>query len=248
VFTVEERDRVREHMLERARTDARVVAGAEVGSLALGEGDRWSDLDLTFALDDEVALSEVLDDWTSDLAHHFGATQLFDLPSGPALYRVFLVPNLLQLDVSVTPASDFRPRGPKFNLLFGHADAPAFPAPPSAQELFGLATHHAIRARFSIERGRHWQAAYLIGELRNHALELACIRLALPARQGRGLDELPRDLRGAFAETLVRSLDRGELLRALDAAVGSLLRESQESGGLATSVEDQLRALPTATF
>ena len=40
MFTVEERDRVREHILDKATGDARVVAGAEVGWLALGDGDR----------------------------------------------------------------------------------------------------------------------------------------------------------------------------------------------------------------
>jgi len=45
VFTVPERDRVRDHVLRLAGSDSRVVAGAVVGSLAHGEGDRWSDLD-----------------------------------------------------------------------------------------------------------------------------------------------------------------------------------------------------------
>jgi hypothetical protein len=67
VFTVQEPDRVRDHVLELARNDSRVVAGAEVGSLALGDGDRWSDLDLTFGVTDEFALTDVLDDWTREL-------------------------------------------------------------------------------------------------------------------------------------------------------------------------------------
>lgn len=58
---------MRERVLKFARGDARVVAGAEVGSLALGEGDRWSDLDLTFAITDGIDVTEILDDWTSDL-------------------------------------------------------------------------------------------------------------------------------------------------------------------------------------
>jgi hypothetical protein len=53
VFTVEFRERVRDRVLELARNDARVVAGAAVGSSALGGGDRWSDLDLTFGVEGE---------------------------------------------------------------------------------------------------------------------------------------------------------------------------------------------------
>ncbi len=82
LFNVEDRDRVRQHMLELARGDSRVVAGAEVGSLALGEGDRWSDIDLSFAIADDVAVTDVLDDWTNDLISRFDAVHLFDLQAG----------------------------------------------------------------------------------------------------------------------------------------------------------------------
>jgi hypothetical protein len=41
MFSVEDRNRVRDHVLDRAKTDARVVAGAVVGSLATSEGDQW---------------------------------------------------------------------------------------------------------------------------------------------------------------------------------------------------------------
>ena len=49
MFTVSDRERVRDWTLERASSDSRVVAAAVVGSLAFDAGDRWSDLDLTFA-------------------------------------------------------------------------------------------------------------------------------------------------------------------------------------------------------
>ena len=55
MFTVGQRDALRERVLRLAADDDRVVAGAVVGSLAVdGCGDRFSDLDLTFAVADEV--------------------------------------------------------------------------------------------------------------------------------------------------------------------------------------------------
>jgi len=59
VFTVEQRDAVRERLLGIANEDERVVAGAAVGSLAVGAGDRFSDLDLTFAVADRRAASSL---------------------------------------------------------------------------------------------------------------------------------------------------------------------------------------------
>ena len=64
MFTSDDRDRVRRRVLEMAEADGRVVGGAALGSLALGEGDRWSDLDLMFAVADGVSVSDVLEDWS----------------------------------------------------------------------------------------------------------------------------------------------------------------------------------------
>ena len=119
MFTVEERDRVRDRIIEVAKADPRIVSGAMVGSLISSSwgGDHWSDLDLTFALEDDVSLAEVLADWTSRLEAEFGAVHLFDLPHLSTLYRVFLLRGNLQVDLSFTPKADFGGRGPKFKLL-----------------------------------------------------------------------------------------------------------------------------------
>lgn len=246
MFDVEERDRVRARVLALASSDPRVVSGAEVGSLALGEGDRWSDLDLTFAVADGVPVDEVLTDWTVRLGDELSAVHLFDLPAAQTIYRVFLLAGGLQLDVSFTPAAAFGAAGPKFKLLFGSAIEKPFAEPPSAHELFGYGVHHARAARVAIERGRYWSAEYWISALRDYALSLACRRRGLPAVYGRGFDELPRDVLEAFGDALVRSLERQELLRALAVALDGLLREADEVRELADSVEDRLRELAAA--
>jgi hypothetical protein len=151
MFTLEERDQVREHVLELARGDARVVAGAEVGSLALGGGDRWSDLDLTFGIAHGVAVTE-------NLASRFDAVHLFDLVATPAVYRVFLLADYLQLDVSVAPASKFRSASPRFKLLFGETNEPEYSRPPSRDHTLGWAVLWARHARICIEREHWWQA------------------------------------------------------------------------------------------
>ena len=246
MFTVAERDHIRDYVLQLASSDKRVVAGAVIGSLALSEGDRWSDLDLTFAVADEFSMLDVLEDWTRKLVEKFEAAQLFDLPSGPSIYRVFLLPGCLQFDLSFTPASKFGAAGPKFRLLFGHAVERPHAQPPSAKELFGYAVHHALRARFCIERGRIWQAEYWISATRDYALSLACRRRGLAAVHGRGLDDLPADVKNVFAKGLVDSLEREELLRALRCVIEGLLSETAEVRELAAKVEPQLRELMVA--
>jgi hypothetical protein len=219
------------------------VAGAVVGSLAVSDGDRWSDLDLTFSVADDYSILDVLDTWTTSLVEDFNAAHLFDLPSGASLYRVFLLPGCLQFDLSFTPASSFGATGPKFKLLFGKAVEKPFPQPPAAQTLFGYAAHHALRARFCIERGRYWQAEYWISETRNYALHLACLRRGLSPYQGRGFDDLPSEIHDAFRNTFVTQLTRDELLRALGCVIAGLYLEVDGAQELAIQVKPQLLAL-----
>lgn len=244
MFTVEDRRRVREALLAKARTDKRVVAGAEVGSTAVGGGDRWSDLDLTFGVAHGTNINELLGDWTVWLAEKFGATHLFDLPFRSSIYRVFLVSGNLQVDLSFTPRADFGATGPNFALLFGDAVTPKFLEPSTAAHIFGLGAHHAVRARICIERGRVWQAEYWISGIRDQALALACRLDGLESANGRGFDDLPPDVLDPFKESLVRSLDRQELMRALKCAVDELL-ESGRNLDAAARIQGQLRALTT---
>ncbi|MFN8467230.1 MAG: hypothetical protein U0X20_16860 [Caldilineaceae bacterium] len=243
VFSVSERRRIQDRVLQLAGGDARITAGAIVGSLALGEGDRWSDLDLTFGVADDVPVMQVLEEWTHTISTEFNAAHLFDLPSGASIYRVFLLPGCLQFDLSFTPAAQFGASSPKFRLLFGSAVDKSHYPPPSAHELFGYAVHHALRARFCIERERFWQAEYWISGTRDYALSLACRRRGLPAVHGRGYDTLPANVRSAFVGALVTSLERAELLRALGAAIAGLLAEAEEVQELAAKVAPELHKL-----
>lgn len=248
VFTVAERDRMQARILEIARSDGQIVAGAVVGSLAAGVGDRWSDIDLTFGIGPEVGIVQVLDRFATLLAKEFSAVHLFDLSHRETLYRVFLLQGCLQVDLSVTPISQFGPYGPNFKLLFGsHSENPSMrsanaPA-PAAEQLLGYAAHHAVRARFCIERARSWQAEYWLSGARDYTLSLACLQRNLSPHYGRGFDQLPEEIRARTLDGLVKSLDQDELLRALKSVVHGLLLESRQVPGTPAALESHLLLL-----
>jgi hypothetical protein len=235
VFTVEQRDALRDRLLRLGEADHRVVAGAAVGSLAVERGDRFSDLDLTFGIADAVPVADVLDDWTRTLTRELEAVQLIDIVQGPTTYRVFVLPDSLQFDLSMTPAARFRPAGPRFKLLFGET-APEEPAAPTQtratpNDLFGWGIIYGLHARACIARGRVWQAEHYIGAVRDHALTLACIREGRQAVQARGYDDLSAETLVRFEGTHIGALEPDGVLRAaLAAAVRALLREGVEAG------------------
>ena len=230
---------MRDRLLELAASDARVVAAALVGSLAHGGGDRWSDLDLTFGVADDAQVDGVLEDWTGTVVDEFDGVRLFDLEARGTIYRVFLLPGCLQLDVSFTPAAQFRQGSPNFKLVFGTHKVD-YPPPPPPEDLFGWAVAYARTARASIDRGRLWQAEYSISAVRDNALSLACLERGLASRFGKGYDELPPDVLEPFAVAIVQSLEPTELRRALREAVDGLLRHAPAT---AAQVESDLREL-----
>ncbi len=241
---VEQRELVREHLLRRAEADPRIVAAAVIGSLAVADGDRWSDLDFTFGVAEGASVSDVMDDWTRELAERFDAVPLLDIARGELIYRVFLFADWLQVDLSFAPES-VRQTGPNFRLLFGAHDR-AFASPPSARELFGWAVLYARHAMVGVARRQWLYAEYCISCLRNEALTLACLHRDLPTGYGKGFDRLPADVRDSAARSLARSLERDELLRALAAAVAVLSHEADETDETFASVIQQLGELPAA--
>jgi hypothetical protein len=243
MFTVEQRDALLERVLGLGREDERVVAGAVVGSLAVGGGDRFSDVDLTFGIADHVQVADVLDDWTRLLIDELDAVPLVDLHRGPTTYRVFLLPDALQLDLSMTPAAQFRPAGPRFRLMFGEtaADDPADPSPPVAGDLFistpavagdifGWGVIYALHSRACIERGRVWQAEHYVGAVRDHALALACLREGVTAVQARGYDDVSTETLDQYEDAHVGALEPAALRAALAVSVLALMSEGAETG------------------
>jgi predicted nucleotidyltransferase len=227
MFTTEERDQVRDRIIEMAKSDRRVTAGALIGSTAAGLGDRWSDIDLTFGIEDGdgARLQQVLDDWTAWFTSELGALQHWDLPFGPSIYRVFLLPRGLEVDVSVTPQQEFQPHSPRWRTLFGAAGELKQSPPADPQNLIGQGWHMALHSRAAIERGKPWHAEYCIGALRDHTLALMCLRRGESTAYAKGVDHLPASVTDHVAAALVRSLDKPELRRALDAATTCFIAE-----------------------
>jgi hypothetical protein len=151
----------------------------------------------------------------------------FDVPAGAWIYRVFLLPSTLQVDLAFVPATEFRALAPSFQLVFGAANQARHTPDSPPKEMIGLGWLYALHARSCIARRKFWQAEYMISGIRDTALALACLRHSLPAVHGRGMDLLPGKVTAPFEETLVRHLDASELSRAFRAVTRLILDEIQ---------------------
>ena len=227
VFSSQQREQIRGELVSTAKTDARIGGAAHLGSAAVGSVDRWSDIDLALCLVPDANLDQVLVDWTTRLYRNHAAVANYDVKLGDILYRVFLLDNTLQVDLSFWPSAALRAIGPKFSLIFGAAGEPIPSAVPDSNDLIGMAWLYALHVRSSIARSRLFQAEHMLSGMRDNVLALTCKRHGVAPVQGRGLDDLP-------AEQI-------ELKRAFRVTVDTLLEETRcADPGLATRLERPL--------
>jgi hypothetical protein len=225
VFTPEDRHRLRQGLLDRARRDRSVTGAALTGSAARSAEDRWSDVDLFLGIAPDADLSDVIEDWTrmmyeeENIAHHW------DLRSDSAVYRVFLLTNCLHVDIAFTPESDFDARGPGFDVVVGTAVETRPARTPNVDDVAGLGWLGVLHAHAAIERELPWQAEHWVAAVREQTLSLACLRHGVPAVHGRGTDRLPTHVTRPLEATFVSRLTPGELQRALRAATACFLEE-----------------------
>ncbi|MER5768122.1 nucleotidyltransferase domain-containing protein [Streptomyces sp. NPDC001985] len=224
---MDDRDRIAAGLLDLARTDDTITGAALTGSLATGDADRWSDIDLALAVRGDLAAPAGR--WTRRLYEEFGALHHWDLPSDDRIIRIFLLPGPYEADLNFTPEERFGARGPQWRTLFGRELPQAPFPPPDTRALAGRAWHHALHARNCLERRHWWQCEHWIGSLRAVVITLACLRLGLPAANGRGAHLLPAATAAALEPALVRSLTEPELRRALEAAVTALTGELEQT-------------------
>jgi hypothetical protein len=219
MFTREERELLR----------ATLVSAAHLGSAAADRLDNWSDIDLALCISPEGELEEVIAAWTNRLYRDHGAVTHCDVKRRDTLYRVFLLHNTLQVDISFWPAKQFRARGPKFKLIFGAANEPQPSPADRTLELIGLAWLYGLHVRSSIARNRLLQAEYMLSNMRNRVIALACLRQSFSTSEGRGFDDLADHQRSGFAKCYPASLEREELHRAFQRTMSALLVELQLS-------------------
>jgi len=225
VFTPDERERLRNELVSVAQEDPNLSGAAHTGSRASSRLDRWSDIDLAVCLRPDASRDQVVTEWTERLYRDHDAVAHIDVTRGPTLFRVFLLGNTLQVDVSFWRAEDFGATGPSFMAIFGQPGERRDPPQPNPIALSGMAWLYALHVRSSLARARNLQAEYMLNGMRDHVCQLACLRCGVTPHQGRGLDDLPAPERDTAAAYVPRSLESSELRRALQSTMRGLLRE-----------------------
>ena len=231
IFTPAEREWLRGELISAARKDPSLCGAAHTGSGASSTLDRWSDIDLALCLKPDAPHERVVAEWTELLYRHHSAVAHLDIMQGATLFRVFLLEHTLQVDVAFWRAEDFAAIGPNFRLIFGQAGPPQHAPQPNPRFLIGMAWLYALHVRSSLARGRILQAEYMLSGMRNHVLELTCLRCGVNPHQGRGLDDLAGLERDRAATHIPGSLEPSELKRAFQSTMQAFVEEVRQVDG-----------------
>lgn len=221
-FSLCYREEIRKAILERAKEDKRIVSAAIIGSYAKGTVDRWSDIDLTFGVAEDYVIEEVVRNWTEYINGNLKGIDLLDTYRGSTIYRIFILPGNLQVDLSFSPEKEFGPLNKDFVLLYGKQYDKPQPPNQSVDNLFGWIIHHLIRTIYCLERNRLWQAEYWLSEARNYMLKIACIERGLNPDHGRGFDDLPEEILTYAHDSYIQEVRREEMLLSIKRIVAAL--------------------------
>ncbi|MET1008276.1 MAG: nucleotidyltransferase domain-containing protein [Propionibacteriaceae bacterium] len=249
MFTEADRSHLLDKLIRRARADKQIAAAAVVGSAARGAVDRWSDIDLALGLSDTADLVEVAHRWTDEIAASVVVADTLDVWAGPVLYRVFLLHDSLQVDVSFWPAGTLAPTGAEpLVAVFGDVAAPTPSPSPDGHAALRWGWLYALHVRTAIARGRLWQATLMLEGLRNQVVVLTCLRHGVDSHHGRGVDHLPAAVLERLAGTLPDRLSSPALAAAYGMALDMLADEAGHlDSDLATRLRDPFANLRTPT-
>jgi predicted nucleotidyltransferase len=226
LFTPAERQETAERLVGLLRADDDIAEVALLGSLVTGSADRLSDLDIASRVAPGASADKIADRWTERMQELFPVVHHFAVEFGPDRVRGFLLANLLEIDLGFAPEL--------------HTDDVPTPK-PQVEHHAGVGWHDVLHGATALARGRLWRASHYLERLRERTLTMAAERRSLPTTEFKGMDELPPGDVEALGATFVRSLEPGELRRALDAATAAFLAELRRNDpGLADRLEAPL--------
>ena len=153
---------------------------------------------------------------------------------------MFLLADYLQLDVSVAPASRFRPTSPRFKLLFGEANEPELTRLPTPADTLGWAVLFARHARICVEHEQRWQAEYSISQCPSMGWNSRACVMAFPRSTPRdSTDWTPRTVTRSRSDRAITGPQGVEARPA--AGIRSLLRECESAATANADDSDSAR-------
>lgn len=231
-----QREKVLDQSVQGLIGDVRVAGVLLIGSGVDGFIDELSDIDLLVVVNDVADVTPVHDDWTRTVHQRFPVLHHARTPFTESHHlQIFILDELLEVDTSFIALESLEPRWDRGRILFDRTGVVAdhlkhARRPESRLEdylwLFDQACHRVMEGRKALHRGKLWQAALVLDELRTVTAQLAGLVVVGSIRQ-RDVDRLPQAFLAMLAETVV-PVESQTLHQALQLLTTMMLGQAEQ--------------------
>jgi predicted nucleotidyltransferase len=241
LFTPEQRQEYLDRLLAALEADDRLAGVLIVGSGATGFDDEYSDLDLVVVVADGHDPETVWQEWRDPIARLLPVVRCGDVRYGPGSYLwVVLLEGLLELDVGFVCFATLAARRARWKVAFDRSgrieeamrrswqERPVPDVRAAHLRAVDSIWHYLLRAVAGVKRGQPWAAVHELEQVRSAAIRLGALRLGLENKHCREVHEMPPDFLADLEQTLPRTTDAPELLRAICAASTCFFRQARE--------------------
>ena len=234
------RDAILDRLLTALQSDKRVTGLLVVGSGAEGFEDIYSDIDLcavtTLAEDVKPASQE----WGVKIREMLPMFHYLEIVRASNVYLwVFLLENFLEIDLCFLCLDDLHARRKRWKTVLDRSgrienimQASWENRPkPNLEEAYrsrlSSILHYIIHVAIAAQREQPWRAIYELEQIRNQTIELRGLRDELETKRFRHVDQMSEDFLMCLEQTLVLSLSKVDIMRALQAATACFFREAR---------------------
>lgn len=243
IFNTEDRQSVFDYIHLMTQQCDKIVSLVQVGSGAVGYHDALSDLDFVIALDKDESMVEVMDCVHEKLAEKYEF--LYFKQAEERHLQVYLLSNLLEVDIGYGGYEHAAAIKPAFKVLFDHSgvveekmtasrawmDDAIYSGKRKKDVDFACDAvwAHLMHASAAIKRGKTLRALGELAFVRDQYLALVGDRCHLESNQNRELDDLPEEEKAAIRSTFVTGESQKELQTSLLNLTKVIYRELKDA-------------------
>lgn len=248
-YTREDKEKIKQKILEIAKGHGEVCGVILVGSSANNKGDEYSDLDISIVVSEEGKTEEVWKKINAEVKTALKLVFLYENTYAENNYlSVTFMENFLEVDLGVISLDLLEARRPDWEIIFDRDGSvlkkmqetsnPESDKIKFDEEFINVnlthALYHTRNFLVALRRGRLFRAMKEIEDFRNNLIDLVGDQEGLATKHYREVDKFAEDTKVDLAKCYAKSIDekeiRGVYLDILGLFFKRMERMNQEMG------------------
>lgn len=245
LFTCDDRERIKNELIELFSEFKEVISVILVGSASIGFTDEISDLDFCIVVENNSNIGNLIRVVNEKIKDKYPVMDLLEVPQRGL--SVCILYNFLEIDIGFTTIDNLTARRGRWMVVYDSTNktdevmrqsweinknnkGKTGPIDARAQYV-SIAEdiwHYLFHAIAGIKREKYWR---VIGEMdiaRNMLIELLGYKYSLETKRFRDVDEFPPEVKSILERTFAVNLNQKDLIKCLHALINAIYTELDE--------------------